>query len=70
MGFAVFLGIFLLHFFKYCMCRSASLKLFQRLIKCRTLNCFFLTPDDDSHEMEALNYAQYREDLLALDLNN
>ena len=70
MGFAVFVGILLLHFLKYCTCRSASLKLFQRFIKCRTLSCFFLTPHDDSHEMEALNYAQYREDLLALDPNN
>ena len=68
-GFALFLGILLLHVFKYCMCRSVSMMLNQKLSKCRT---YFLSvhESNDSHVMECMNYAEYREELLALNSNN
>ena len=64
-GFALFLGILLLHVLKYCMCRSVSVMLNQKLSKCRT---YFLSVhgSNDSHVMESMNYAEYREELLAL----
>ena len=68
-GFAMFLIIILLHIYKYSMHGNNLLTMCSvRFRKCKE---YFHTQDDNC-EMEAINhrYAQYRDDLLALDPND
>ena len=70
-GFAFFLGIILLYIFKYCLCRNF---LWWFLKKSWNAKNIFLPNQahNDTEEMEVKYYAQYREELelLALDQNN
>ena len=67
-GFAFFLGIILLHIFKYCLCRNFSMMISKKIMKCKDV---FLPNQahNDAEEMEAKYYVQYREEseLLSLD---
>ena len=67
MGFAMFLMIILLHIYKYCKLGKVLTRFPVRFRKYIEL---FGTQDDiHLQEVEAGNYVQLREDLLALDPN-
>ena len=64
-GFAMFLMIILLHIYKYRMHENVLCPV--RFRKCKEV---FHTAQDELQEIAAVNYVQYREELLALDPNN
>ena len=64
-GFAVFLGIILLHFFKYCAPENITV-IFSKIIRKWNEKFSSVYVHDDSPEAEALNYIQDGENLAAV----